>query len=125
MWDMVKVLRARKFDLAISFDRKLRPALLCWLAGIPVRIGPSRVFDDKPSRVTWLYTHTVPITHNLDDTLQAETYQEIIRGFTGVTGHERRFCHVRQQSNKQKWQKFFRPLGRSERSGSVSRGRSG
>ena len=89
MWDMVKVLRARKFDLAISFDRKLRRALLCWLAGIPVRIGPSRVFDDKPSRVTWLYTHTVPITHNLDDTLQAETYQEIIRGFTGVTGHER------------------------------------
>ncbi len=89
MWDMVRMLRARNFDLAVSFDRKLRPALLCLLAGIPVRVGPSRVFDDRPSRVTWLYTHTVSITHDLDDVLQAETYQEIIRGFTGVAGHER------------------------------------
>ena len=89
MWSMVQELRRRKFDLAISFDRKLRPALLCLLAGIPVRIGPSRVLDARPSRVTWLYTHTIPITYDLDETLQAETYQEIIRGFTGDVGHER------------------------------------
>lgn len=89
MWAMVRELRARKFDLAISFDRKLRPALLCLFAGIPVRVGPSRVFEDKPSRVTWLYTHTVPIAHDLENTLQAETYQEIIRGFTGAQGHGR------------------------------------
>ena len=38
--------------------------------------------------MTWLYTHTIPITYDLDDTLQAETYQEIIRGFTGAAGHE-------------------------------------
>lgn len=88
MWSMVQELRRRKFDLAISFDRKLRPALLCLLAGIPVRVGPSRVLDTRPSRVTWLYTHTVPITYDLDETLQAETYQEIIRGFTGAAGHE-------------------------------------
>ena len=88
MWSMVQELRRRKFDLAISFDRKLRPALLCLLAGIPVRVGPSRVLDARPSRVTWLYTHTVPIRYDLDETLQAETYQEIIRGFTGAAGHE-------------------------------------
>ena len=89
MMDMVKTIKSHHFDLSVSFDRKLRPALLCWLAGIPVRIGPDRVFDDKPSRVTWLYTKTIHIKHNLETTLQAETYQEIVRGFTGQTGHER------------------------------------
>lgn len=87
MWEMVKDLKRRHFDLAISFDRKLRPALLCWLAGIPTRVGPSKVFDDKPSKVTWLYTDVVEIRHDLENTLQAETYQAIVRGFTGQTEH--------------------------------------
>ena len=89
MLAMVQELRRRHFDLSISFDRKLRPALLAWLAGIPVRVGPDRVFDDKPSRVTWLYTDTIHIAHNLETNLQAETYQAIVRGFTGLDGHEK------------------------------------
>lgn len=88
MWAMLKEIRSRNFDLAISFDRKSRPAILCWLAGIPVRVGADRVFDDKASKVTWLYTHTVHIAHDLANTLQAETYQEIVRQFTGINGHE-------------------------------------
>ena len=88
MWAMVKELKSRHFDLAISFDRKSRPAILCWLAGIPVRVGADRIFDDKPSKVTWLYTHTMHIKHDLVNTLQAETYQEIVRQFTGMDGHE-------------------------------------
>lgn len=87
MLQMVKAIKERHFDLAISFDRKLRPALLCWLAGIPCRVGPSKVFDDKPSRVTWLYTDVVQIDHDLLHTLQAETYQTIVRKFTGITQH--------------------------------------
>lgn len=83
---MVKELRAKKFDLSISFDRKLRPALLTWFSGIPVRVGPDRVFDNKKSWVTQLYTHTIPIKHDLTRILQAETYQEIVRGFTGFLG---------------------------------------
>lgn len=88
MWAMLKEIRSRNFDLAISFDRKSRPAILCWLAGIPVRVGADRVFDDKASKVIWLYTHTVHIAHDLVHTLQAETYQEIVRQFTGIKGHE-------------------------------------
>lgn len=88
MWAMLREIRSRKFDLSISFDRKSRPAVLCWLARIPVRVGADRVFDDKASRVTWLYTHTVHIKHDLANTLQAETYQEIVRQFTGFNGHE-------------------------------------
>lgn len=87
MLKMVKDIKARHFDLSISFDRKLRPALLCLLAGIPRRIGPSKVFDDKPSRVTWLYTDVVKIDHDLIHTLQAETYQTIVRKFTGLVHH--------------------------------------
>lgn len=89
MLDMIKLIKSKHFDLSISFDRKLRPALLCFLSGIPVRVGPDKVFDDKSSKVTWLYTHVVPIKHDLANTLQAETYQEIIRGFTGIEGHEK------------------------------------
>ncbi len=88
MWEMVQKIKAKHFDLAISFDRKSRPAILCWLAGIPVRVGPDKVFDDKPSKVTWLYTDTVHIKHDLVHTLQAETYQEIVRQFTGLKEHE-------------------------------------
>ena len=87
MMAMVREIRSRHFDLAISFDRKLRPALLCWLAGIPVRVGPDRVFDDKPGKVTWLYSDVIHIEHDLENTLQAETYQQIVRGFTGIEGH--------------------------------------
>lgn len=87
MLDMVGEIKRRKFDLSISFDRKLRPALLCWLAGIPRRVGPDKVFDDKPSKVTWLYTDVISIDHDLIHTLQAETYQTIIRKFTGLTDH--------------------------------------
>jgi len=79
-------LRAKKFDVSISFDRKLRPALLCFLAGIPVRVGPDKVFADKTSWMTKLYTQTITIPHNIINTHQAETYQAIVRGFTGCQG---------------------------------------
>ncbi len=87
MWSMLQEIKSRHFDLSISFDRKSRPAILCFLACIPTRVGADRVFDDKPSKVTYLYTHTVHIAHDLENTLQAETYQEIVRGFSGSDAH--------------------------------------
>ena len=79
MRELVGEIRRRNFDLAISFDRKLRPALITFFARIPRRVVPSKVFDDNKSRVTLLYTDVVEISHDLNKTLQAETYQEIIR----------------------------------------------
>jgi len=87
MRQMMSEIRRRKFDLSISFDRKLRPALLTFMAGVPVRVGPSKVFDDDTSRVTILYTDLIKITHDLNNTLQAETYQEIVRQFFNIEGH--------------------------------------
>lgn len=87
MRELVKEIRRRNFDLAISFDRKLRPALITFFARIPRRVCPSKVFDDNKSRVTLLYTDVVEISHDLNKTLQAETYQEIVRKFFNIEGH--------------------------------------
>ncbi|SDP05297.1 glycosyltransferase family 9 protein [Selenomonas ruminantium] len=115
MMAMVKDIKSRHFDLSISFDRKLRPALLCWLAGIPTRVGPDKVFDDKPSRVTWLYTHVMHISHNLDATLQAETYQTIIRKFTGLKDHaEPVFARITDEAEK-KVENMFSQLPQAEK----------
>ena len=89
MMSMVRILKSRHFDLSLSLDRKLRPALLAFLARIPERVGPDRVFGPKKSRVTWLYTRTVPISYDLDKTLQADTYQNIVRGLTGQGTEEK------------------------------------
>lgn len=87
MRTMISEIRRRKFDLSISFDRKLRPALLTFMAGIKKRVGPSKVFDNNKSRVTILYTDVIKISHDLNQTLQAETYQEIVRKFFNIEGH--------------------------------------
>lgn len=86
MFSTVKDIHHRQFDLYISLDRKLRPALLAFLARIPRRVGPSKVFDDNRSRVTSFYTDVVAIDHDLNGTLQAETYQEIVRRFLSIDG---------------------------------------
>lgn len=86
MFSTVKNIRRRRFDLYISLDRKLRPALLAWFARIPKRIGPSKVFDDKKSSVTKFYTDVISIEHNLDQTLQARTYQTIVKNFFALDG---------------------------------------
>lgn len=86
MQKMAKEIYRRQFDLYISFDRKARPALLAFLARIPVRVGGDRIFGNKKSRVTWLYTDTVKITHDLDATLQCDTYKAVVRGFFDAKG---------------------------------------
>lgn len=115
MYRMVKELRDRQFDLVVSYDRKLRPALLAFFAGIPERIGPSRVFDDKPSRVTWLYTRTVPIAHNLDSTLQAETYMAIAKGITGGKGTAVPVIAHPQESDKAAVEKLLAQLPKASK----------
>ena len=115
MWEMIKLLKSKNYDLSISFDRKLRPALLSWLAGIPVRVGPNRVFEDKPSKVTWFYTDVVDIKYDLENTLQAEVYQAIIRGFTGVDIHEQPvFARITDEA-KRNAQKLLQQLPQAEK----------
>jgi lipopolysaccharide heptosyltransferase II len=116
MWDFANEIKKQKFDMSISLDRKLRPAMLTWLARIPVRVGPSVVFDDIPSKVTLFYTNVVPIKHDLKNTLQAETYQEIIRGFTGKKGNERPVMAKISQKHQEKAEELIRklPIGKKK-----------
>lgn len=86
MWHFVKEIRKRHFDLSISLDRKLRPAILTYLAGIPVRLGADRLFDNKKSWLTVLYTHTVHTPDDFLRTHQSELFQSVIRGFFGKNG---------------------------------------
>lgn len=54
--------------------------ILTWIVGIPTRVGHNRIFNDVPSKVPWLYTHTIKLPADFETTLQAENYQAIIRG---------------------------------------------
>jgi len=84
MWQMIRQLRHGKYDACISLDRKLRPALLTFLAGIPERVVPERIFDDKPSRIVWLYNRVIPMPHIFLHRPQAENFQTVIRGWLNV-----------------------------------------
>ena len=83
---LVKKLRAKKFDLSICFDRKLRTSVLSFVAGIPMRVGIDNVLDKGPSLMTKLYTEAIIIPHDIFTTHQVETYQTIVREFTGCHG---------------------------------------
>lgn len=86
MYEVIKEIRRRKFDLAISFDRKLRPALITLAAGIPRRVCPTKIFEQQKSRVPLLYTDVVKIDYDLFSKLQAENFQEIVRRFFKIEG---------------------------------------
>lgn len=89
MLAIIKEIKSHHFDSVISFDRKLRPALLCWLAGIPTRVCSDIIFDDKPSRVTWFYNKVINISREfLHNNPQAESFQEIVRQLSGDTRHD-------------------------------------
>lgn len=114
MLAFARCLWARKFDLSISFDQKLRPALLCLLAGIPVRVGPDRVFADKLSWITKLYTQTITIPHDITSTHQAETYQAIVRGLTGYHDSMRPVIGTIMPQHKQKAKSLLSTLPTSK-----------
>ena len=102
MRHVVKDIARRKFDLYISLDRKLRPAMLAFLARIPTRVGADKLFDEKKSRVTWFYTDTVSITHDLKRTLQCTTYKTVVRKFFGIDGDARPVMAVVSEDARQK-----------------------
>ncbi len=82
MWEMIKNIRKKKFDLNISLDNRLRPLLLVLLAGIPQRITGDGL--DKPNSMrVWyrcLFTRVYPITNQFQEH-QTETFMKVVRTF--------------------------------------------
>ena len=110
-WEMVKQLRRGKFDVCISLDIKLRPALLTFLAGIPCRVVPERVFDDAPSNVVKLYTDVIPMTKDFLQTPQAENFQTTIRGWLHVEDvHAKPVIGIPTEQNVRKADELFQRL---------------
>lgn len=110
MWQFVKEIRKRQFDMSIALDRKLRPALLTMLAGIPLRVGPDRVFDYKASRVTMLYNRIVKAPDDFLHTHQAEIFQSIVRQALNIRGKARTVLGTVGQESVDKVEKILAVL---------------
>ena len=81
MRQLVSDIRKEKFDLFISLDGKLRPALLAWMAGIPVRVGPTCLFGSN-TRMPMLLTHNI-VVGDFKSTHYVEVLRDMISQFTG------------------------------------------
>lgn len=104
MWKMIKQIRGGNYDVCISFDRKLRPAILTFLAGIPQRVVPEMILDDKPSKVVRLYNQIVPMDKGgLHSQSQAENFQTVIRKWLNLEDiHAKPIIGVPTENNNKK-----------------------
>ena len=89
MLNMIKEVKTRKFDICISFDRKLRPALVCFFAGIPQRVCPERIFDYRNSNISLLYNKIIKMPKDFINNHQANLFQEVVRKYFNITGFEK------------------------------------
>lgn len=85
MLEMVRFIRSKKFDLNVSFDYRLRPLLLAFLAGIPVRVSGDFLYQNKPVWFRILFTDRVPLLGQYVRFQQGEMFRQIVREFTGLT----------------------------------------
>jgi heptosyltransferase-2 len=81
MMELTGELKAKKFDLFISLDGKPRPALLAWLAGIPIRVGPTRIFGSN-TKLPLVFTHNIAVS-DFRTTHYIDVLHELIGKFTG------------------------------------------
>lgn len=111
MWQFVNEIRRRRFDVSIALDRKLRPALLTYLAGVPRRIGADKVFDRQPkNRILWLYNEIVKTPDDFLHTHQAEIFQSIVREAFGFSGQIRPYLALPQPETMQKAQALLKEM---------------
>ena len=90
MWNMIKIIHDKKFDLNISLDNRLRPLLLAILAGIPIRITGDGL-DKQHSKRVWyrrFFTNLYTITNQFQEH-QTETFMKVVRPFLNLPDTEK------------------------------------
>lgn len=94
MLNMVKIIKQKKFDISISLDYRLRPAILTFLAGIPHRIVGEGMdqYKTKIEKVwyRYLFTDLYPIT-NQGHEHQTETFMKVVRSFLQLSDTAKEF----------------------------------
>ena len=80
MLHMVGEIKKRKFDLNISLDFRLRPLLIAWLAGIPVRVSGDGLYQYKQRWYRSLFTKLYSVEGQYREH-QTETFLKIVRQF--------------------------------------------
>lgn len=87
MINMVRIVKRKEFDISISLDYRLRPAILGFLSGIPCRIGCEGMdqYRQKPQKVfyRYLFNELYPIT-NQGHEHQVETFMKAVRPCLGL-----------------------------------------
>ena len=78
---LVSTLRKKKFDLAIIFHTKRRANLLCFLAGIPRRVGY------KNNKLGFLLTHPIEDKRHLGEKHEAQYCLDVLRHLGVETNH--------------------------------------
>lgn len=81
MLELLALLKKRKYDLFVSLDGKLRPALVAALAGIPVRVGPASMFGSN-TKMPLLITDIVNVG-DFRETHYTEALRRLIEYTTG------------------------------------------
>ena len=89
MLNMIKTIKVQKFDVCFSFDRKLRPALVCFFARIPQRICAERIFDYKSSNISLLYNNIIKMPEDFINNHQADLFQEMVRKYFSIKGFKK------------------------------------
>ena len=90
MIKMVKEVKDRHFDVNISLESRLRPLLIAFLAGIPIRIAGDGMdrYGGKKEWYMFLFTYLYP-TINQGKEHQSETFMKVVRPFLHLSESEK------------------------------------
>jgi lipopolysaccharide heptosyltransferase II len=108
MRQLLRYIKNNKYDLFVSLDGKIRPALMASLAKIPVRVGPSALFGSN-TYFPLLFTRIIAVG-DFKSTHYTEVLQQMIRAITGSNLSASPVLPPITPENRQKASKLFKAL---------------